>query len=201
MLPGERRSHVSLGILVSVASLCAAVASSSAQPGPTATASASSPASAAPSGSAAPAGRRVIRGSLIPAGTSDMPKIKEFDDEWSTIGKDVVPTREPGGPCIFTLVREWLRIRCERRIGATMFAGDPADVKILPAGGPLFDEKEPEKNQRVTIFMRVKRGETKLFSLLHFEDGYEWRSLSEHEKISVSWREDQEDPVILVSQF
>lgn len=196
MLPISKRTSLPLGLLASAATVCAAVTVSSAQPGPTASASAPSASASA----AAPAKPPLLRGADIPAEASDAPKIKEFNDEWSTIGKTVSATREASHPCTFTLVREWLRIRCEGRIGATMFAGDPADVKILAAGGPLGDER----NQRVTIILRMKRGETKLFSLVGFESGGGYDSfdmMNEQEKISVSWREGREDPLILVSRF
>lgn len=198
MSPRSRPLSFSLGLsLFSVAAASAWVASSSAQPGAAASASGQAPsASAATSASAAPKGPPLLRGADIPAGTSDVPKIKEFNDEWSTIGKVVRATRE-AYPCTFTLVREWLRIRCEDRIGATMFAGDPADVRILASGGYIGDEK----NRRVTITMRMRRGETKMFSLVNFEEDYNSRTMNEAEKISVSWRDDREDPLILVSRY
>jgi hypothetical protein len=192
---GSRRLYVLTGLFAAVATVGGIAATSSAQPGPTASAGAAPSASA--SGTAGTAELPVVRGSFIPAGTSDAPKIKEFNDEWSTIGKPVRANRDEPSPCKFTLVREWLRIQCENRLGATMFAGDPKGVKVLAAGGPISDER----NRRVTIFLRLEKGTTRMFSLVNFEAGYNWSNMVEAERISVSWREDREDPWILVSKL
>jgi hypothetical protein len=206
MLPSTRRLSLSLGLLIAVAGGFAVLAASTglgpasaaAPPSATATAAAApaASASAAPSGSAsaAPAEPPLLRGADIPKETSDAPKPKAFGDEWMTIGKAYrTNTGERGSFCKLTLVREWLRLRCEDRIGATMFTGDPTGVKIWPV--------DDRGTAVTTIILPLRRGETRMFNLLGIEQGYEWSSMADAERIAVIWREDQEDPVVLVSGF
>jgi hypothetical protein len=203
MLTSSRRLPLSLGLLVSAAALFAALTASSAPPTATASAAPSASASAAPSGSASaapsgsasagPAEPPVLRGADIPKETSDAPKPKAFGDEWMTIGKAYRTNGKTASVCSLTLVREWLRMRCEGRIGATMFAGDPTGVKIWP---------QDDRGSAVTsIILPLRRGETKMFNLIGVEEGYEWNSMGDAEKVAVVWREDKEDPVVLVSGF
>ncbi|MBK8258262.1 MAG: hypothetical protein IPK82_37035 [Polyangiaceae bacterium] len=157
--------------------------SGSAAPSPSASASAAAPATK-------------LKGSDIPTATSDMPVMKQFSDEW-TAGRQVLPTEDHSGTCTFTVVREWLRIRCIERLGASMIAGDPTDVKIYSAGSNLW-----EAHGRIaTIVMRLRKGDNRMFYLINFDEGYDSASLTEAEKIAVYWREDADDPVILMSYF
>jgi hypothetical protein len=201
-----------LGVFASAAALFAALTASSAPPATSASGDASATATAAGAPSATPSGSAAadsrlpeIRGADIPEGKSDPPKIAEWE-----AGKRVRPHRRVGGPCKLVVVREWLRIQCDEIIGGTLVAGDPTDVKVVSGGGsfippnpedprtmddPLARTDPPAK----TLFtMRLRRGETKVFSLLSAYKDYFVRPF-EAGYLSVSWPAHREDPVILAS--
>jgi hypothetical protein len=221
----SRRSSLALGLLVSAAGLCAAVTASSAPPEATAPASAA----AAPSGSASPTSASsasatasgsasaaasgaldagatgpLVRGADPPTATSDLPKNKEWES-----GKEVMPQREQGKPCKLKLVREWLRFECDGILGATLVGGEPADVKIVAGGGP-FTGPDPERGwiadsplttppPKTLITLRLRRGDTKVFSLLSATQDHAPYPFEAH-YIAVVWPENREDPTLLISK-
>lgn len=187
-----RRLSLSLGLVISAGALFAAVTAESAPPDATASAAPSASASA----SNAPPPLPLLRAADIPADASPEPQKKE----WET-GKQVRPTRYDGAPCTFTLVREWLRVACTRRVGGTLVAGDPADVKIAAFGNPasVLTGMGDTGPGYTSITFRIRRGDTKVFSLMETVWwGYNGAKLVETEKIALVWREGREDPVLLV---
>ena len=146
-----------------------------------------------------------LRGADIPSEKSAPPKLKD----WAA-GTRIRPHRRSGGPCKYTVVREWLRIECDGLIGGTLVAGDPTDVTLVAGGGPWI---EPDPNDPTTfqdglaktkpaaktlITLRIQRGETKIFSLLAAYAGY-FPTPFEMGYVSVSWPAHREDPLLLTS--
>jgi hypothetical protein len=183
------------------------------EPEPAAAATATAAASGEPAASAAPSASTsasaaapelpVPKGADIPAEASDKPKEKEWDT-----GKKVRPRSDHSAadwltkvkPCTFTMVREWLRIRCIHRVGANLVTGDRADTTIV-AGGQNFSDNP----FTVLITTRMKRGETKLFTLLGLKGlgdggGYGGFTFDSDEPIAIVWREGREDPYFLVGR-
>lgn len=183
-----------LGLVAAGTLALAAFSARSAPPPPSGTAP-----SAAPSAQAGEAAGP-LRGADIPEETSDVPKTKE----WET-ARAVVATQEQK-VCTFKVLREWLRVECLRRIGASQVAGDPADVKIWGWGQVVSDlpwRKAATVNDvpRVIFTTRLRRGDAKIFELLELGwtyEGYTWAEPAE--RLSVAWRPGRPDPVLLVQR-
>jgi hypothetical protein len=182
MSPSPRRLSLSLGLLISGALLLPALSARSQ----------SAPGSATATAEALPE----IRGADIPAEPSEVPKTPE----WAA-AKNVRPHRDDKMPCVFSVLRDWLRVECRDRIGAALVAGDPADVKIWAWGDPFASRSESGKRPdppTTVMTMRLQRGMNKVFQLIRFDAGYEWPSPEASERIAVVWREGRPDPVLLI---
>lgn len=189
MNPFDRHQLVRGAAVLGAAALVTASAALSPSP-----VRASAPASPSASSSAAAPALPVIRGAEIPAEASKEPSA----DEWKA-GKAVRPTRGKVDRCKLTLVREWLRLICTDWVGATLAAGDKEGVKMIPSGDPRdWEKKNPPK---ITVVTPLRRGQSKVFSFLDIEAGYEAMSLSEGGAMSVLWREGREDPVIVIQEI
>lgn len=181
-----RRLPLPLGLLTSGALALAALSAHS-QPPPTGAPTSATAAAPAP-----------LRGAPIPAETSEPPATKE----WET-APSVLATQEQK-VCTFKLLREWLRVECLHRLGASLVAGDPRDVKIWGWGKPAVElpwHKAATVNDlpRVIFTMRLRRGDAKIFELLELGwtyEGYTWAEPAE--RLSISWRDGKPDPVLLV---
>lgn len=159
-------------------------------------------AKAAPAGSASAAAAAApvpLRGADFPAETSDVPRPQDWDT-----ARVVKATQDEKKVCSIKALREWLRFECLHRIGAALVAGDPADLKIWAWGRPAVElpwvtAKTVNDLPRVLFTMRLRRGDARILELYEIDwtyEGYTWAEPAE--KLAVSWREGQEDPVILV---
>lgn len=194
----SRALPVAFGLLSSGALVLTALSARS-QPPPAAAPSAS--VSAAPSGTGAapaagPAG--VLRGADIPTEVSKPPEDKK---DWEPAV--VVKPNDGTTDCVFKRMREWLRIECESRIGGALVAGEPADVKVWSWGDPLAGLPEVAASRHLTPPMTVmvvplRRGESFLLDLEKTEEGWDWVGPSSAERISITWRASDADPVLLV---
>ena len=93
-----------------------------------------------------------LRGADIPSEKSPAPKLKD----WAA-GTRIRPHRRSGGPCKYTVVREWLRIECDGLIGGTLVAGDPTDVTLVAGGGPWI-EPDPNDPTKAEVGKSESRG-------------------------------------------
>lgn len=191
LLPSSRRLPLSLGLLGSGALLLVALSSYSQPSG--------APAPSVGS-AAAPAGPPpLIRGADIPAETSEVPTTKEWED-----AKVVRANQDEKKICSLKVLREWVRFECDHRLGASLVAGDPADVKIWAWGEPGAElpwSTTTRVKPKTLFTMRLRRGDAKIYELYELGwtyEGYTWAEPAE--KIAVTWREGKADPVILVQK-
>ena len=100
------------------------------------------------------------------AAPTDMPTGKEWD-----AAKKVRTARDEELPCQAAVLRDWLRIECKVH-GASQFAGDPADVKIIAPRFPLFGVRGEDIAQETTIFVHLRRGEAQMFAGFRIDDAH-----------------------------
>ncbi|MEZ4313859.1 MAG: hypothetical protein R3F14_38045 [Polyangiaceae bacterium] len=156
-------------------------------------ASATSSASAASSASTAPVAPRTLLATDVP----DTPAPAPPEDDWKQ-GVRVQPNRGAPGPCTFTVLNGWIRVECTGRMGATLVAGDPTDVKMRAAGNPF--EWDADVLTRVVITSRIQRGKSHIFSLFLLEEGgYGNRTPTDGENLSLTYLEGQSAPLLITS--
>jgi hypothetical protein len=77
------------------------------------------------------------------------------------------------GSCHTKRVREWLKIRCERRMaGARLLAGSLDGVSIWP-DDPVSPDRPWESGNFVELILPVRVGDVRVFELFELEAGYE----------------------------
>ncbi len=124
-------------------------------------------ASAAPSGStAAPPPPTAARGADIPVERSQLPKA----EEWASAREIDVGTTA----CKGTLVREWLRLRCDENYGVSLVAGDPKDVHVAAHGHLLeWDEVAQKlKPSYVDAILPIERGKARIVTFLDLSGNF-----------------------------
>lgn len=151
-------------------------------------------------GSALDAGatRPKLQGASVPTTPTPAPSEAEWKD-----AVRVDPTRDVNGVCSFSVLRDWLKIECAQRHGASMLAGDATDVKITASGDPFEEAGDFTSNKKgpvpfATIVTRLARGSAKMFVTIKAGWTYESIWSEDGERIAVTWREGKADPVILV---
>lgn len=152
------------------------------------------PSSAVPASAALPG----VTGADIPSEASATPKASE----WKA-ARDVRLTRGMPGPCTFSVLREWLRVRCPAFLGGGLVAGDPKGVLVRATGNPFGDANDPAgavNQAETTIVVPLQRGQVRVFSFLQLAEEYNSAASAEAGTLSVVWRSSQPDPVLLMTQ-
>jgi len=137
----------------------------------------------------------VIHGADIPAEESRAPTAAE----WSS-GKPVAPTRGSAEHCELTLLREWLKIRCPGMVGAGLVAGEPRGVTARVVGRLFTDDGMPG-DVSATVVLPLRRGEARIVSFGDSASEYNGSALVEGGILSVLWRMNRADPVLVMSGF
>jgi hypothetical protein len=143
--------------------------------------SASTPQSPAPS---------VIRGADLPNDPSNPPSA----GEWAS-AQPVRINRGDPGPCVASRVREWLRLRCPGWIGGGLVAGDPKGVSLTAFG----QVGESDNHALTTLVLPLSRGQARIVSFMQLGEEYNSDSYAEGGMLSVVWRRDQADPILVMS--
>lgn len=130
----------------------------------------------------------MIRGQDIP--TEPSPKPTEI--EWKQ-ARTFRPHRG-GYECDLALVREWLRVTCREAPGVSLIAGNPADVTVRVTGS-IFQGLRVAGSAE----LRLVRGESHIFSYLEMGSSEsDWIGVEDGGTLSVTWREGEADPLILI---
>jgi len=155
-----------------------------------------------PSGTPAPSAsvavappRPVIHGADIPLAESAAPSAAE----WSS-GKPVAPTRGSAEHCELTLLREWLKVRCPGMVGVGLVAGEPRGVTARVVGTLFTDEGAPGDVAAILV-LPLRRGEARIVSFDDSAFEYDGAALIEGGILSVLWRANRADPVLVMSGF
>jgi len=181
----KQRRLLSLAGLASAVLVLVALAPGSRHALPSALAA---PLPSASSSAAPPESLPVLLGKDLPENASPAPT----DAEWAR-ARAVRPHRGALGTCTCRSLREWLEIRCNNLVAAGLVAGDPKGVVVRITG------QYPSVAVRAVVPLR--RGEAKVLGFLEEVPEYSASTLGEAGTLSISWRENQPDPVLVASGF
>ncbi|HRI64999.1 MAG TPA: hypothetical protein PK156_12210 [Polyangium sp.] len=138
----------------------------------------------------------VVKGADIPTEASKAPTEAEWKDAKKvTANRFIIDERPEAGRCELRLLREWLRVNCRQKTGASLIAGDPKGVTMWTTGNTFSDE---DRLARVTVTTPLAKGKSQLYTLLSFAFGYDSTRLGEGGAMSIEWREGMEDPNIVI---
>ena len=130
----------------------------------------------------------VLLGKDLPEAASPAPR----DADWAS-ARTVRPHRGAPGPCTFRNAREWLEIRCGGLVALGLVAGDPKGVTVRVTG------QYPNVVARAVL--PIRRGEAKVLGFLEEVPEYSSSSFGEAGTLSVLWRANRPDPLLIASGF
>lgn len=153
--------------------------------------------------SAAPVLPPVLRGESIPTSPTDRPAEKEWRDATQVSPNKAILWRD----CSFRVLRDWLRVSCERVQGAGLVMGDPKGVQInafadTSVGDELAHLPPPLRGvSKVLATLPVRRGESRVLQVYQIwgagpYGNLEWVPVYH---VAVQWREGRADPTITVA--
>lgn len=156
--------------------------------------SAAAPATSSAVVVAPPAQPAPIRGDAIPASTSPMPK----PGEWDEAPVVALARNAEASQCRARLVREWLKIHCDKTLGAIrQLAGSPTGVALWLAPAP---EAEGWESKDAEIIVPLRRGERRVFQLFDLQfgtyGGPGWPDAGSI--VEARWLEGEKDPVVVI---
>ena len=137
----------------------------------------------------------IVRGADLPSAESAPPSATE----WSG-GPRVAPTRGSAGLCELTVVREWLQVRCPTMVGVGLVAGNPRGVSVRVLGRMFVDGMDGGDAAAVVV-LPLRRGDARIVGFDDSAFEYDGATLTESGVLSVLWRTDRPDPVLVMRGF